>query len=396
MNSVSSMSAEEILAKFTGIATSPYESLRKWKKRNERKIIACFPMDIPEEIIHAAGMLPVVMWENNEQITVGHAHISPYNCGIVRSVIDDNAKGNLDFLDGVVSYETCLQARHLPFILKKAGHPAYFQRIFLPGVIGGAAGWSFMVDNLKRLTESLERLGNQEISSERLSQSILIYNENRDLLRRLYRLRRRNPGLLRAKEISAIVQSSMLMLKEEHTLLLRRLLQDLEEKAVQPEKRARVILSGSLCAAPQRVILDLIEEAGMVVIDDDLYVGSRYFANDAVKDEEPLAALTARYMERTPPFPERVDSDMDWGDYIVEMAERNEAAAVISLVAKYCPPHLAYYPDIERKLKGAGLRALMLEMEHEVTSLEQVRTRLQAFGEALEMSRWKSSTRQTD
>jgi benzoyl-CoA reductase/2-hydroxyglutaryl-CoA dehydratase subunit BcrC/BadD/HgdB len=66
------------------------------------------------------------------------------------------------------------------------------------------------------------------------------------------------------------------------------------------------------------------------------------------------------------------------------MVARNHAAGVISLVVKYCPPHLAYYPDIERKLSGAGIHALMLEMEHEVTSLEQVKTRLQAFGESLE------------
>jgi benzoyl-CoA reductase/2-hydroxyglutaryl-CoA dehydratase subunit BcrC/BadD/HgdB len=76
---------------------------------------------------------------------------------------------------------------------------------------------------------------------------------------------------------------------------------------------------------------------------------------------------------------------MDWGDYIVQMVDRNQAAGAITLVVKYCPPHLAYYPDIERKLSRAGIHALMLEMEHEVTSLEQVKTRLQAFGEALEL-----------
>ena len=379
------ISAEEILTKFTEVTTAPRESLSKWKEQNKKKVIGCFPMDIPEEIIHAAGMLPVVMWESDEPITVGHAHISPYNCGIVRSVIDDSARGNLGVLDGIVSYETCLQARHLHFILKKTGQYAYCQRIFLPGLVTSDAGKAFMIDNLKRLKESLERFGDREISRESLNQSILIYNENRSLLRKLYELRKRNPGLLKAREVLAIVHSSMLMLKEEHNQLLRRLLQDLETRVVKPETRARVILSGSLCEAPQRLILDLIEEAGMVIVDDDLYVGSRYFANDAVADGNPLVALTDRYLERIPPSPTRIDADMDWGDYIVQMVARNQAAGAITLVVKYCPPHLAYYPDIERKLSRAGIHALMLEMEHEVTSLEQVKTRLQAFGEALEL-----------
>ena len=381
-----SISDEEILAKFTEWAASPGESLIRWKEKNKKKVIGCFPMDIPEEMIHAAGMLPVVMWENDEPIIQGHAHISPYNCGIIRSVIDDSARGKLDFLDGIVSYETCLQARHLPFILRKTGQQAYFQRIFLPGMVASAAGRLFMIDNLKRLKESLEHFFNVEISPESLNQSIQIYNENRGLLRRLYQLRKRNPGLLKAKEVLAIVHSSMLMLKEEHNQLLRPLLQDLEKRALMPEKRARVILSGSLCEAPKSVILDLIEEAGMVVVDDDLYVGSRYFANDAPADGDPFLALTERYMEKVPPSPTKVDSEMDWSDYILQMVTKNQAAGVISLVVKYCPPHIAYYPDIERKLSKAGVHALMLEMEHEVTSLEQVKTRLQAFGESLEMT----------
>jgi benzoyl-CoA reductase subunit C len=192
---------------------APREGLIAWKKKNSKKIIGCFPMHIPEEIIHAAGMLPVVMWESAAPITLGHAHISPYNCGIVRSVIDDGARGRLDVLDGFVSYETCLQARHLHFILQQTWKPAYGQRIFLPGVIAGEAARPFMIENLKRLKESIECFGRQEISPASLGQSIRAYNENRSLLRRLYQLRRRHPGLLKAAEVAAVVHASMLMLK---------------------------------------------------------------------------------------------------------------------------------------------------------------------------------------
>jgi len=378
------LSAGEILGMFSGLAAEPGANLIRWKERNGKKVIGCFPMDIPEEIVHASGMLPVVMWESNEPITLGHARISPYNCGIVRSVIDDGAKGKLDFLDGIVTYETCLQARHLDFILRKTGHRGHFMRIFLPGVVTSAAGRTFMVENLARLKEGLERFGGREVRPEDLRNSLLVYNENRGLLRRLYRLRSRTPGLLKAKEVASIVHSSMLMPKEEHNRLLRILLEDLEGRETKPVRKVRVILSGSLCEAPQPLILDLIEEAGMVVVDDDLYIGSRYFANDADIDLDPLDALAGRYLERIPPSPTKVDPDTDWGDYIVKMARENRAAGVISLVVKFCPPHLAYYPDIDRKVKGSGISALMLEMEHEVSSVEQVKTRLQAFRETLE------------
>ena len=60
MTIAQSLSGEEIMAKFTEWTASPGEGLTRWKEKNKKKIIGCFPMDIPEEIIHAAGMLPVV------------------------------------------------------------------------------------------------------------------------------------------------------------------------------------------------------------------------------------------------------------------------------------------------------------------------------------------------
>ena len=47
---------------FIRVAADPYTSLAEWKARTNGKIVGCVPMHIPEEIIHAAGLLPVVLW----------------------------------------------------------------------------------------------------------------------------------------------------------------------------------------------------------------------------------------------------------------------------------------------------------------------------------------------
>ena len=101
------------------LAQNPYETLAKWKNETGKKIIGITPMHFPEEIIHAAGMLPVEMWTSDELITLGNAHVTPYYCGLTRSIIDDAVKGKLFFIDGIVTYETCIQARTLPLILEK-------------------------------------------------------------------------------------------------------------------------------------------------------------------------------------------------------------------------------------------------------------------------------------
>jgi benzoyl-CoA reductase/2-hydroxyglutaryl-CoA dehydratase subunit BcrC/BadD/HgdB len=44
---------------------------------------------------------------------------------------------------------------------------------------------------------------------------------------------------------------------------------------------------------------------------------------------------------------------------------------------------MCYSPDVMRRLSKAGIPELVLEVEHEVVSLGQIRTRLHAFKEIL-------------
>lgn len=372
---------KELLSKLC--ALDPYKSLAEWKERTGRKVIGCFPMHIPHEFIHAAGALPVVMWESNEPITLGHAHVQPNNCGLVRSVVDDAVKGKLGFLDGMVFYDTCNQARGLPFIIGRNARPAYLETTYLPVILTSPAAKAYLIENLEELKVSVGNFTGQRVTADSLNQSILLYNKNRSLLRELYGLRRKNPRLLKAREVVAIVRCSMLMPVEEHNKLMERLLGEMETKSVPADEMTRVILTGNLCQAPPADVLNLIEEVGAVVADDDLYTGSRYFANDVEVGENPIEALADRYLRRIPPCPTKVDWETDWSDYIIEMAKGVGAKGVITFLVKYCPPHMCYYPDVKRKLAAAQVPEVLIETEHEIISLEQARTRLQAFMETL-------------
>jgi benzoyl-CoA reductase subunit C len=376
---------EELLNNFLRITADPYKGVKEWKEKNRKKVIGCFPMWIPEEIIHAAGMLPVVIWRGNEPVTEGHAHVPPYNCGLTRSFVDDAVRGKLSFMDGVVFYRMCLQEIGLRFTIAQHANPrpAYLEYLYLPPVFDKSPCLKdFLVEELERFKESLEKFGGEEITTDSLLNSIRIYNENHQLLRRLYQLRREKPGLVKAKEILAIVHSSMLMPKEEHSKMLKEILVELEkvEAKAETEGKIKVIPSGCFCQTPSTETLDLIEELGMVV-DDDMYIGSRYFATDAEVSDNPIQALADRYMKDEPVCPTKGEWYKKWGDYLLDMVKRNHADGVISLLVKYCPPHLCWYPALREVLAGAGIPHIMVEVEHEVTSLEPVRTRLESFVE---------------
>ncbi len=363
----------------------PYSYLKRWKEEHGKKIIACFAMHIPEELVHASGMLPVIAWRSNEPVSLGHAHVAPYNCGLTRSFVDDMVKDKLAFLDGVVVHRMCLQSQGLPFILEQNAKLPYLEYLSMPPLYKGAPYHDFLVQEMERFKKGLEAYSGREITFEDINRSIEVYNKNRQLLHEIYEIRRRKPGAIKASEIAGIVQSSMLMPKEENNMLLEDVIEELQQRNMSENvnKKLPIVTYGCLCQRPQFELLDLIEDLGMVVVDDDVFVGSRYFANQVEISDNPIEALAARYMKRTPPCPTKGDIETDWTDYIIEMVQENDARGVISLMVKYCPPHMCYYPDIKNKLDDRQIPEILIEVEHEIVSYGQIRTRLQTFKEII-------------
>lgn len=375
---------EDMMKEFVRYTSDPYSSIAEWKDENQKKVIGIFPMWIPEEIVHAAGMLPVVMWRSNEAITWGYAHVPPYNCPINKSVVDDAVKGKLKFMDGMVFLRQCLQSQEVPFIIENNVPPAFEEYLYMPPIYHeDKASKDFTRGEFERLRKNLGEFGGEEITDDRLNESIRVYNKNRSLLRRLYEIRREKPGILRGRDILRIVWSSMLMLKEDHNKLLKSLISRLEKNGYEAVNGKKVFLSGCLCIHPQLELLDMIEDLGMLPVDDDIYAGYRYFANDAEITSDPVGALMERHFIKTPVDPARGEVEVNWGRELVDKVKKQGADGIITLLTKYCPPHLCYYPDLKTVLADAGVPEVLIEVEHEIISYEGVKTRLQSFKEMI-------------
>lgn len=374
--------AEEILGLFDKIAAQPYEKAKEWKKDTGGKVLGLFPMHFPEELVHAAGVLPVLLQEGDEPVTAGHAYYYPFFCGLTRSVIDQAAKGSLDFLDGVMAGDYCIQVvgagEVLGVILPKADN------LFLRMPVGNQ-DWTQadILDGLKEIKRDIEKFAGHEITAESIRESIRVYNQNRSLMREIYALRTSNPGILASREMLSIVKSSMVMPKEEHNNLLRKLLPAIARRKAKYHIGVRVYVSGSLCGAPKVDILSMIEQSGATVVGDDLFHGYRYVSTDINEDQDPLKAIAAYYLEKNNnvPCPTRCDPLTNWPAFLIDSMKKHSAEQLIILMAKYCEPHMFFYPDIKEAVEKEGIPHLLIEMEHEVVSLEALRTRVEAFVE---------------
>jgi benzoyl-CoA reductase subunit C len=373
---------DEILAAFEQAATRPLAYARDWKQSNEGRVIGIFPMHFPGELAHAAGALPIVLQEDQEPITVGLGSLFSFYCGYNRSIVDQALRGEFGFLDAIMFGDHCVQLLGTADILRDRSPelPILFNQL----ITSLSAPWAEEETRraFAQLWKELEALVGHIISPEDVRESIRLFNRNRALIRQIYQLRREGRIFLSGRSLQLIVKSGMTMETRAHTALLEAFLAKAEIHPPAP-RGVRVYLSGHLCQAPKPEILDLIEECGGVVVDDDLYHGYRFVATDIDETGDPLDALARWHLERNKrvPCPTVSDETADLDRFLLGAVERSKAQGLIILQVKYCEPHMFFYPEIKETFEREGVPHLLIETEHEQMPMEALKTRLETFME---------------
>ena len=111
--------------------------------------------------------------------------------------------------------------------------------------------------------------------------------ENRQLIRELYDLRRSCSVRITSVEMQHVVKSSMVMDRAEHTAILEELVAAVREGRSRRGHGVPIYLSGHLCQAPKLELLAMIEDAGAVIVDDDLFHGFRWISLDVDESGDP-------------------------------------------------------------------------------------------------------------
>jgi len=371
--------------------SEPYTWARAEKGRG-RKVVGTTPMYFPEELVHASGALPVLLQSSNEPITAGWSHIFPYYCGFVTGNIDLAAKGELDFLDGVVVSDICFQMREATGIMQRLMPAATFIHMHCPlwwSSEEDTEKWKpLVVAQLEKCRKALEEVVGKKITDGDIEASIAVYAQNRELLGEIEGLRSRKPGIISASEMAALVASSMVMSKEKHNVLLKQLIDELSNSSAQEDKRVKIYLSGMICFGVMPDLLEFIEDSGAVVVGDDFYLGARYFSVPSPDQAmPPLDALANQYLDLKIPCPTRCLPEADWASHVIERSGEVGASGLIALIPKWCQPIMGYQPLFRNKLEKAGVPNIFLELEPQMSALGTMEGRIEAFIQVLEARR---------
>ena len=373
---------ERILTILAEAAAQPLAYARQWKAETGRRVIGLFPMHFPGELAHAAGALPMILQEDDQPVTIGQSNVFNFYCGYNRSIIDQALRGEFEVLDAILFGDHCVQLLGTADVIRAniPDKPILFNQ--LCSILDAEWAMAETQGTFRQLWKELEALTGRKIEEEEVRASIRLFNRNRGQIRRLYDMRRKGQIFLTGRQMQTIVKSSMVMDKAVHCELLDELIAEIQRVPPRGDK-VRVFMSGHLCHAPKLSVLDLVEDCGGIVVDDDLYHGFRFVFADIAESGSPVDALADWYLSRSKkvPCPTRAVKGLDWEDYLLKAVGGAGAQGLIILMAKFCEPHMYFYPEIKEAFEKHGIPHLLIETEHEEMPIEALKTRVETFME---------------
>ena len=346
----------------------------------DRKAIGFFCPYVPDELLHAAGFLPLRLMGTPIKMSHVQAHLPSNCCHLVKSSLESLLQGDLDFLQGVIFTQTCDSMQGLSDIWAHQRRLPIHFNLMVPTNLDSEHSRHYLKTEVERFKEFLESHSGK-ITPERLKASIQLFNRIREKLGEIYSRRRRGLTSWSSGFFAQIIRAGYLVDRARYLELLGELLNALPEQAEEGKDLVPVYLSGNM--AHSESYFSLIEEAGAMVVRDDLCSGARTLRLMVPEDVDPIEALTQRYF--TSFFcPTKHKGYRAHQEALLQEVQESGARGVIFLLYKYCEAHYFDYPDLKAALESKGIPCLLLDVEDPSQSLGQLKIRLQAFVEMLQ------------
>jgi benzoyl-CoA reductase subunit C len=359
-----------------------FPTARAWAKSG-RGVIGCFPVYTPQELIHSMDLLPVLIQGGGENIDITHADapLGSFLCSVSKSTLEMALTGRLAPFSGFIFPYICDVSRNLEGIFSRVLPNRPSHMLHLPQNFHSEATLPFLVAEYRRLIAKLHEAGGRAYSASALTESIALFERHRARVAELARLKLEEPWRLTLTEFYVLVRLGNLLPREIHLALLERAIADARQRERKPKDAIRVALVGSFCEQPTLDLLDLLEQVGCYVVDDELQMQHRWYAK-IPEGADPLERLARAYVSSPVDIGVRATPTTK-GEAILAKVDRARAQGVVFLTAKFCEPALEDVVLYRRALDGRKIPYLHLEFEEKSTSYDQSRLQLETFVESI-------------
>ncbi|MCX5998925.1 MAG: double-cubane-cluster-containing anaerobic reductase [Chloroflexi bacterium] len=353
------------------------------------KVVATYCVFVPDEIVLAAGAIPVGLCAGAEFSVPIAEQVLPVNtCPLIKSSFGFKLGRICPYVQTshLIVGETTCDGKKKMFEILSEHHPVYVMEV--PNKKSPASR-SLWLAEVIAFQERIRKLTGNKITPEGLAQATKAVNDRRRALQRMHRARQARPVPISGKDALLVSQVSFYDDVARCTQQVNALSEELEKRiaareGVFPANTPRLLVSGSPMAIPNWKVHHLLETAGAAVVCEESCIGTRAFS-DLVPEtggtvDQQIRAIADRYMQIHcacfTPNDERLED-------VVRLAREYKVHGVVHYNLQFCHTYAYEAVKMKKALEKEGIPLLVIETDYGNGDEGQLRTRIDAFLEMI-------------
>ncbi len=353
---------------------------------------------IPEPLINLPGCFSVrLRAPRTGSMEMGTYYMTSIMCEACRAILERAIEGGYQFLDCMLTPDSCAQMNRCVENIEHlglCGREGFFVTYADVPMKSDETALRHYVRQMRQyVLEPLEKHFSIDTSDRALQKAVAQHNRISGLLTEIGDFRREENPRITGYEFAVLCLATYCCPKEPLIPVLEETLTELRDRLPdqRPRHRARVVLAGSEIDDPE--LIRMIEEAGALVVADRFCLGS-FPGREEIRlrgGEDTLTGICRHYMEggQCPRF---MNTDKIKGrhEYMDSLARRFHADGIIYQQIKFCDYwgyERAYASRVMRE--EYGYPVLSIDRPYAAGNAGQLRTRVQAFVESVEIKKLK-------
>jgi len=352
------------------------------------KVVATYCVFVPDEIILAAGAVPVGLCAGTSfSIPVAEQVLPRNTCDLIKSSYGFKLGRTCPYVQAshLIVGETTCDGKKKMFEILSEYQPVHVMEVPNKKNRVSRELWLSEVVAFKGI---VEKLTGNKITEEKLAQAIKLVNGKRRALQRLYHARKASPPPISGKDALLVTQVSFYDDVARDTQQINALCDELEKRIANKEgvfspRAPRILVSGCPMAFPNWKLHHLLETSGAAVVCEESCIGTRAFSDLVAEDkrtmDDQLEAIADRYMQIHcacfTPNAERIED-------IMRLAKEYKVDGVVHYNLLFCHTYATEAVSVAKTLEKEGIPLLRLETDYGDDS-GQLRTRIDAFLEMI-------------
>lgn len=375
------MSYTATIDKLVEAGLHPGKTAVKTGKETGKDLVGVFPLHTPEEIVYAAGCVPVGMWGGRTEIKLADKYLQSFCCSIMRTNVEYAMNGTYNMLKAVIIPTFCDTMKCIVENWKLALPTIPMVAVGYPQQRRLKAGIDYAVSEFRRVRHELEVALKTVITNEALEDAFEVYEDYRRTMREFTEVAAQHPEIITCKKRHLIIKAGEFMDKAVYTADVKEIIKGLKAEGESSFKGTKVVVTGLLSEPVE--VLEIMDENNIAIVADDLSMGSRKWRTPARDDVDDVFLRMAYMIYDAEGDTFFYDPDKKKGQMIIDKVKELGADAIIVMMMKFCDPEEYDYPIIKAEFEEAGIPELYFEIDQQLDSFEQLRTRIQSFTEML-------------